>query len=111
MKPRAGKTRNCSTTPVRMASRFCICLAIDRVSTVADIPNTREKSRADPMMSISPNMVAVGVALVGYACSRVLQHQCHTTGAGSTRRDSTGSSTAGSLYESRDRVLRDNKSA
>jgi len=62
-------------------------------------------------MSISPNMVAVGVALVGYACSRVLQHQCHTTGAGSTRRDSTGSSTAGSLYESRDGVLRDNKSA
>mmetsp|Transcript_16517 Transcript_16517/g.27487 ORF Transcript_16517/g.27487 Transcript_16517/m.27487 type:complete len:200 (+) Transcript_16517:967-1566(+) len=51
MNPKRGNTTNCRTMPVRMAVLFFICFAIALVSTVADIPKTRKKSRREPHMS------------------------------------------------------------
>mmetsp|Transcript_28534 Transcript_28534/g.62110 ORF Transcript_28534/g.62110 Transcript_28534/m.62110 type:complete len:279 (-) Transcript_28534:70-906(-) len=72
MNPNAGRTRNCNVMPVNMATLFLTCLAIDRVSTVADIPKTRKKRSMEPRMSTH------GIAIAYYVVEIRLEPKTRT---------------------------------
>ncbi len=48
MKPMKGSTMNCIPKAVKMAFLFLICFVICFMSTVADMPKTRQKRRQFP---------------------------------------------------------------
>lgn len=59
--PNSGKMANCKKTPMKIALMFLSCIKSMCISTVADMPNTRQNRRAFPAISLKDNMMFCGV--------------------------------------------------
>ena len=65
-KPKSGITMNCMAIPSPMAFLLFSCACKDEMSTVADMPNTRQNNRIFPVMSMKrPTSKDIGRAKGG----------------------------------------------
>jgi len=75
-KPQKGKMMNCSNSPISNACRFRNCFFNFFISTVADIPNTKQKSNiAEPIsfkMPVTSLLVLPAASLAAAAAAVVL---------------------------------------